>query len=319
MVALPQTIDPTLEAADRALADAQQRRPRPYLGMSQIGTECERALWYSFRWVSHHNFDAPTLKRFDDGHRGEDIIIARLKAVPGLELYDKGDDGQQFKFTDFGGHYSGSMDGAVRGLMQAPVTWHAFEAKVSEKWSDLDKSKAKVGEKGALLDWNPGYYAQAVSYMHYAVLDRHWLVAASPGVRRWTAVRTNADPAHALVLRGKAERVIFSDDPRPRIGDRSNFKCQWCDYAGVCHGRAPALRNCRTCLSVSVEHNGTWKCSLYGHTLTVADQEKGCGDHRYLPGLVELEQIDVRGRDIVYRTATGAEWCDRGQTVEAMP
>lgn len=317
MVAIPQSNDPTLAAADRALEQAQERRHRSHLGMSQIGRPCDRELFYSFRWVQQPNFDAATLKRFEDGHRTEDLVIARLQATPGIELHAVHEEtGEQFRFEDFGGHFSGSCDGAVLGLLQAPKTWHIYEGKCSEKWADLDKAKKKVGEKAALAEWNPTYYAQAVLYMHYAGLDRHYLVCSSPGGRRETSVRTEADPVRAETLRNRAERIIFTDEAPPRIGDATNFQCRLCDFSGICHEQAGAERNCRTCLAVSVERDGIWRCTKFGHTLSKEDQEAGCGSHRYLPSLVPWEQIDTRGEDIVYDRPNG-EWIDAGPEVTA--
>jgi hypothetical protein len=318
VVAIPQTVDVTLEAADRALEQTQERRHRSHLGMSQIGRPCEREIWYSFRWAQHNNFDAPTLKRFEDGHASETVAVRRLKMVPGIELHEVDPNGQQFRFEDFGGHFSGSCDGAVLGILQAPKTWHILEIKASAKHDDLDKAKKKVGEKAALADWNPTYYAQAVLYMHYAGLERHYLVCVSPGARKWTSVRTEADPVHAEVLRAKAERIIFSDQAPNRIGGPDSFTCRWCDFHALCHvGMSAeavplAERNCRTCLSVTPKRDGTWRCEQFGHTLSKEDQQAGCPDHRFLPSLVPGEQVDVGFGEIIYRMA-GGEWRDRGQ------
>lgn len=312
MVAVPDFMCPTLEAADRALEQGQERRRRGHLGMSQIGGPCERAIWYSFRWAVENNFDAPTLKRFEDGHASEAVAISRLRRVPGIELHDTDESGRQFRFEDFGGHFSGSCDGAALGLVQAPKTWHIVEIKASEKWQDLDKARKKVGEKHALHEWNETYYGQAVLYMHYAGLDRHYLVCVSPGARKWTAVRTDADPVHAEVLRQKAERIIFTDHPPARIGGPDFWLCRFCDSASVCHEGAWAQRNCRTCLSVSPERDGTWKCAKFGHTLSDHDQSAGCSEHRFLPGLVDGEQIDAGDWGVSYQI-NGHEWIDRGQ------
>lgn len=312
MAALPDIPCPTLEAADRALEAAQDRRRRAYLGMSAIGNPCERALWYGFRWAAIVQFDATTLKRFEDGHASEAVAVARLKATPGLEVHDTDDTGEQFGFADFGGHFRGHMDGVALGLIQAPKTWHVLEIKASEKWTDLDKARKKVGEKHALAEWNPTYYAQAVLYMDYAALDRHYLVCVSPGARRWTAVRTNADPAFAAMLKAKAERIIFTDHAPNRIGGPDNFACKWCDWHGLCHAGEAAERNCRTCIAAEVLPEGGWKCTRHGYPLSKPDQERGCPDHRYLPDLVPGEQIDARNGVIVYRMPDGSEWVDGG-------
>lgn len=311
MAAIPAIGDPTLQAADRAIVESQETRFRQYLGMSQIGEECARKLWYSFRQVQRPNFDAQTLKRFADGHASELVAVARLKAVETLEVHDLDDQGHQFGFKDFGGHFSGHMDGVILGLLQAPKTWHVLEIKASAKWQDLDKAKKKVGDKNALREWNPTYYAQAVLYMDYAGLDRHYLVCVSPGCRDWTSVRTDSDPAWAAVLKAKAERIIFADTAPDRIGASTDFRCKWCDFYNICHDGDMAERNCRTCLHSEVLREGGWRCAQFGHELSKADQEEGCPSHRFLPSLVPGEQIDVTPYGILYRVA-GGEWADTG-------
>jgi hypothetical protein len=322
MVALPDTPCPTLAHADAALESAQERRRRGYLGMSAIGAECERALWYGFRWAARAKFDALTLKRFADGHASEAVAIDRLKATPELIVHDIDEDGEQFGFKDIGGHFSGHMDGVCLGLIQAPKTWHVLEIKSSEKWDALDKAKRKVGEKNALAEWNAVYYAQAVLYMDYAGLDRHYMVCTSPGARRWTAVRTNADPVFAGILKAKAERIIFNDHAPKRIGDATSFACKWCDWKAICHEGEAAERNCRTCLHSEplreiVPGVGNWQCAHHGHGLSKADQERGCPDHRYLPSLVPGDQTDADETGVTYRMADGSTWTDRGPDLQS--
>lgn len=313
MAAIPDPIDPTLAAADVALVEAQQRRGRPYLGMSGIGAECARKLWFDLRWVGPSNFDSLTLKRFADGHATEIVIVARLKAVGGLELYEVGEDGRQFGFEDIGGHFRGHMDGVVLGLLQAPKTWHVLEIKCTaeKKLAELKKAVRELGEKQALRKWNPTYYAQAVLYMHYAGLDRHYLVAATPGGRDWYSIRTDADPVEAARLIEKARRVIFAATPPSKIGGPDNFQCRWCDRAAICHDGDAAERNCRTCLHSTPEEEGGWSCARWtGLELDHAQQAEGCPYHLFIPDLIPGEQVNAAGDTVTYRMPDGSIWID---------
>lgn len=313
MVALPDLPDPNLVAADAALVAGQVRRTRPYLGMSAIGAECARQLWYGFRWVSLADFDALTLKRFADGHATEAVVVARLKAVDTLELHDVDDRGQQFGFEDLGGHLKGHMDGVVLGLAQAPTTWHVLEIKATaeKKLAELRKAVRDKGEKHALRAWNPVYYAQAVLYMHYAGLDRHYLVASTPGGRDWFALRTDADPAEAQRLIKRAESIITSDSPPPRIAGPDFYMCRWCDRSAICHEGEPADRNCRTCLHATAQLDGGWTCARWqGLDLDLETQATGCPHHLFLPGLVPGDQIDATQDSVTYKMPDGSTWVD---------
>lgn len=308
MPKLPNPTDATLAAADAAMVAGQDRYKRKYLGMSAIGDPCERKLWYNFRHALTSSFDAPTLKRFEDGHRTEDLIIARLRKVDGLEICDRGPDGRQLGAKLLGGHFAGHYDFMVQGLIQAPKAWHVGEVKCTAKLSDLEKAKRDLGDKNALAKWSETYFGQAQMYMHCEQVDRHWLVATSPGGREWTSVRTEYDPVHAMRLIGKAERIIFSHEAPPRIADSDTFYlCRWCDYSDVCHGTALPERACRNCIHATPEREGNakWTCA-------VATFGVVCPQHRYLPSMINGEQIDVDGDTVVYRMANGEEFRDAG-------
>lgn len=297
-------IDPTLSAANEAMVRANKPRHSNALGASWIGMACERAVWFKFHHAKLVAPDARALKLFEDGYAVEDVVVARIAAVPGVEWHAR-DGVKQYGFSDFGGHHRGYYDGVVRGLLQAPATWHIGEVKASAKWADLDKSKAKVGEKSALLHWNPIYYAQAQVYMHAEGLTRHYLVAASPGARDWTSVRTDYDPAAALRLRAKAERVIFGNAPAERIGEADSFACRFCDFHGLCHGSELPDRECRGCIHATALREGGWKCEA-GHAFGTV-----CGDHRYVPSMLNGEQTDMRDGNVVYQMKDG-EYVDCG-------
>lgn len=297
MAQIPEHTDPTLAAVDVAIEEAQDRKHRPYLGMSGIGHPCERKCWYDFRWATPINHEALTLKLFDDGNRGEDVQAERLRMVAGLELHTHTDDGRQFGFEDIGGHFRGNMDGAIHGLVQAPKTWHVWEHKQSseKKQAELSRLKADKGEKDALAAWNEIYYAQAVLYMEYSGMTRHYLTCATPGGRHTISVRTNANKAEAAKLKDKARRVIFAAEPPLKLSERPDwYQCQWCDHKSICHyDRLPRIV-CRTCAHVTPCEDGTWHCAMHSQVLSEQTQRVGCGDHLYIPALVSYgEMVDA--------------------------
>lgn len=287
MAALPETLDPTLVALCAAMeSEAAQESPRAYLGMSAIGEECDRKLWYGWRWMAEVNHDALTLARFADGHYSEDAVAARLRKVEGLELTTHLASGSQIGFSDMQGHFRGHMDGLITGLLQAPKTTHVWEHKcVNEtKFKKLAALKAEVGEKNALAKWDEIYYAQAVLYMHYAELDRHYLTCATAGSREVTSVRTESNSEYAKQLIAKAENILNASQPPARAyKDASFYKCKWCPFSEQCHFNAPVARTCRSCAHAEPVEDGKWRCNFVGQNIpTVEDEASGCGSWRSL-------------------------------------
>jgi len=316
--------DPMLDAMDAAQEAAQTKeKRRPYLGMSSLGNECIRQQWLGFRWAKLISFKAQTLRYFDDGHRTEDLIAQRIQAVPGVELQivDEKDPTRQIGWRDFGGHLRGHADGILTGLLQAPKTKHLWENKAvnDKKFAKLEKLK-KVNEKAALMLWDFVYYAQQVLYMDYEGLTRSWMTVTTPGGRKQLGVRTEADPAEAMKLKAKAERIIFSEEMPEAFSDTDKVPpCLFCELKGICRGRELAERNCRTCAHVTPERDGTWSCGFFkgelSKDLSYERQTTGCSQHRYHPTFIAGEVIDSSPEQnwIDYKMNDGNYWHDEGE------
>lgn len=320
MAAIPDPQDPTLAAIDRVIEAKGNRDWRgPALPMSAIGLTCDRAIWYGFRWAALSVFTAESLKRFDDGNQGETLMAARLRLVDDLTLWTiDPETGKQWALTDHNGHMRGSIDGVVLGLLQAPKTPHIWEHKQVDEKSlrKLDRIKASAGEKNALRQWKPYYWATAQLYMSYAEMDRHYMTVSSPGGRQTTSVRTEADPAEAEVLRARAKRIIEADRAPVRISeDPSWHECRNCEHHAVCHQGEFARVSCRTCLSSSPAAEGNWHCARWDRTLNREDQRLGCSAHLFLPSLIAGEQTDAdeAGEWVEYRMRDGSIWRDGGK------
>lgn len=285
--------DPTLEAVDRAVeAKENSEPPRPYLGMSGIGHPCLRKSWYDFRWCSKRNFKANTLYKFDDGNAGEAMMAKRLRMAKGVNLFTHDDNGKQFGFSDLWGHFKGHMDGVISGILQAPKTTHVWEHKQTEdsKQAKLEKL-VQADEKQALKQWDGIYYAQAILYMFYSELTRHYLTCSSPGGRRTISVRTDESKKEAKSLIKKAEHIITSDNPTDRMtNDPAHYMCKsFCDHADLCHRAAAPQVNCRTCAHsspVKEGDKGEWYCTAHNDKIPEDFQRTGCDKHVYIPALL---------------------------------
>jgi hypothetical protein len=135
-------IDPTLEAMNKAMELKQQlEKPRNYLGASEIGHDCQRYLFYSFRNACKKTISAKGLKAIQDGYDQEAKTIERLRDLPFIQLVNDDGEGNQIGFKALLDHFCGHCDGMILGLLQAPKTWHVFEHKsVNEKkFNELKK------------------------------------------------------------------------------------------------------------------------------------------------------------------------------------
>lgn len=310
----------TLAAVDQALEKAQDSDARPYLGMSQIGGACDRALWYSFRWATTRVMPASAIKAIQDGFRGEEVMIERLRMVDGVTLHTVDPaTGRQFGQVGIGGHFKGHLDGAIVGILEAPKTWHVWEHKQvnEQKFAKLQKLVAELGEKAALKEWDSTYFGQAQCYMGFTGMERHFLTVATPGGRAYTSVRTEFDRAAFDALCDRAQRVISAPVPPDGIStDPAWYECKWCDHRELCHGQAAPLPTCRSCTHATPEMDGVgaWSCARHsGKRLTTAEQKAGCQAHRYIPILLRniAEPVDASDKDnwVKYRLKEdGAEF-----------
>jgi hypothetical protein len=256
--------------------------------MSSLGHECDRALWLGFRLASNSTWQAGTIRKFEDGHRGEDLMADRLRAVKGITIGTiDPETGQQFRFTDHGGHLSGHMDGWIKGLLQAPATAHVWEHKVTEKFNDFYKL-ANEDSKSALAKWNFNYFVQAQMYMHYTSMNRHYITVDTPGGRMSASARTDYDKGLATQYIARAKRIIESKTiPAGVSKDPSWWQCRGCQQAPTCHGDIMPRMNCRTCAHstpvVDDSSSAKWKCEKHNRLLSMQDQLAGCADHVFIP------------------------------------
>jgi len=313
MVALPEPTDPTLDAIDAAIVARRETRFSRRLGASSIGRECERSLWLEFRWAKVPEFDAMSIKRFEDGDRGEIIMAERLRMLDVELCTEDPRTGRQFEFEEIEGHFVFRPDGAILGLLQAPKRWHLWENKVSEKGPrELAKLKQSLGEKAALRAWNAVYYAQAVIGMWLMGLERCYHTVSSPGMRHTVSCRTEEDDEEAMRLLAKARRVIEAKRAPPKIGEETHYVCRTCSLSSLCHSNEFALVSCRTCLHSTPIEKGQWHCQRFGKLLTLETQKEGCPSHKFIPDLVPGEQIDIdeAKEKIYYKLRNGKKWVD---------
>ena len=235
------------------------KKERNHLGMSQIGDECGRKSWYSFRKMKEPTFPGRVKRLFQRGHREEFFMVHMLTRV-GLTVKDiDPKTGKQFKVSDFEGHLSGSMDGLAKDLSH--IYTNTNQAFLLEFKTYNDKRFTALLKDGVAVS-DPKYYVQIQGYLGYR---------PSLGGCLFIAINKNDDNVYFewvdfdekmfRRIKSKAEMIINATEPPKRIAEkRGFFKCRFCDYEAMCFRKEEPLKTCKTCKFGEPGTNSTWEC-----------------------------------------------------------
>ena len=304
-------LNTTARAIDEAIAaEAEAAPPRGHLGMSQIGEEDARKVWLKFRW-SLPDEPAPRVQRiFRLGNIIEIEIARLLRMVPGVTLHEVDPEtGEQFRYSYIGGHFGGSMDGAVVGVPEAPKTWHVWEAKSVN--GDRFKELVKQGVKS----WSPEYYGQLQCYMGASGMTRALFTAYNKDTSEIYIERVKPEPMYWESAQVKAERIIEAKEPPPSTyPKREYYKARFMSdeaqavYWGDRLPPRPSCRNCRFAQPV-MTGNAAWYCHLHGREIgTVKHQLAGCTHHNWIPALMPAKLVQLYDDCAEYVTTDGVKF-----------
>lgn len=311
MAELPAITSPTREAIFAAYEEDADDGFRAHLGASLIGKECERALWYDFRWTTVARHPGRLLRLFETGQLEEARIVRNLRRTGATVLEVDPDTGRQWRVQAHGGHFGGSLDAVALNLREAPKTWHVLEFKTHAAKSFVDLV-AKGVQKS-----KPQHYAQMQIYLRLTGMTRAMYLAVNKDNDDLYVERVEVDGEFADRLLAKAGRTIFAAQPPERISDDPAwYQCRLCSHAGICRHEVPAAVNCRTCLG-STPVEGGWQCEREQRAIPESEQRGGCSLHLYIPDLVPGEQIDAGADWVEYRLPDGRIWRDHGRCKQA--
>lgn len=254
---------------------AVKELPRPYLGMSQLGGECWRALWFYFRWCEYSSYDGKVARIFQTGHDAEAKMIKDLESI-GVQCWDTLD--AQAGFSAVNGHCQGHGDGMARNIPGAEKSDHLLEFKTSS-----DKYFKALVKKG-IIEEKPTHHAQMVLYMKFTKVSRGLYMVYNKNTSEYYTERVKGDITYANDLLRKAETIITSENvndfEKIGSGNASFYKCRYCNFADQCHNDANPVVTCRTCTSVSLLDNGKWGCGIQkDKELSNEDQKIACPNY----------------------------------------
>ena len=201
----------------------QQRR---HLGLSQIGHECDRWLWFKNQGLDEiHPPEGRILRLFQLGNLIEDQMAIDLQSC-GFRLHS-----QQKKviFTQGDLQLQGSCDGVIEYLLESEKP-HLWECK-----SMSGKNFAKV-KKDGYEAYNSKYKAQCHVYALGLKLSRIYATCYNKDTSELYAERIKLDREFAV---GRLQRA-FDVMREPVAPDRKFcpradwYQAKFCEFRGVC-------------------------------------------------------------------------------------
>ena len=247
----------------------------------------------TFRWCTDLHHEGRILRLFDRGQLEEERFAADLRAA-GVTVHTVDPaTGEQFRFSEIGGHVGGSMDAAAIGLLERPTVWHVVEMKTHG-----DKSFADLVKRGVEAS-KPEHWAQMQLYMHWSGMSRAFYMAVNKNDDSLYTERVRYDAKAASALLAKAADIVTAHRPLERISEKPDwYVCKFCDHRATCHGSKPAAVTCRSCVHATPEMDGrgSWSCARHQMSLSAETQRTGCADHLYIPELLPFgEPVDANG------------------------
>lgn len=248
--------------------------PRSHLGASIIGHECERFIWFGFRWMYREIFSGRMQRLFQRGHLEETRIIEWLTGI-GFTIQAVNVDGKQFRIAFAGGHGGGSSD----GVGTLPTRYGSFPPILLEFKTQKDKRFAILQGSGVQKE-KPQHYVQASIYGRRLGLHYCLYVAVNKENDDLSIELIELDWGLADAETAKAEAIINSKFPPPRLNENPSFwKCKLCPANPICHLGAPIERNCRSCYFSEPVENKQWRCNKWNAIIPTEDDiKKGCGE-----------------------------------------
>ena len=231
--------------------------PRTHLGISEIGEDCKRKLWYKFRWVAFETHSGRMLRLFKRGHREEEKFINYLEGV-GCKVQRFDSDGKQFRVSGFMGHYGGNCDGV------AYTPWYPEEPFLLECKTHNTKSFVHYVEKGLQIS-KPKHFDQMSGYGEKMQIQYGLYFPENKNDDDIKVTIVKLDWERGKALEKKAEEIITASEAPARISDNPAFySCKQCFALDICHNGAIPVKNCRSCKNAKAVEGAQWECSKFG-------------------------------------------------------
>ena len=265
------TADKILKDINECIVESAQTYPRRYLGMSGIGDNCPRKIWYQWRWCYVEKFSPRLLRLFDRGHREEERFVNWLRAA-GFNTSDVDPDtGRQYEFVACDGYVMGHSDGLVH-LSKKLKAVGEFKTSNNKGFVAMKRAKSVKVSKYQ-------HYCQMQRYMHEQEIPLALYMMVNKDNDDLYVELVEYDSETVSFLLEREKELVATKTPPARITEDETFwQCSYCTFKSNCFHNEKALKTCRMCQSIRLPGKGKWVCKRddTATPLTLNEQLDGC-------------------------------------------
>lgn len=246
----------------QSLVNNSKNDKRKYLGMSLIGDDCLRKIWYSFRAYDQNsstkawNPNDPEGRKFaifKMGDKVEELVIDTLRSA-GYEIQ-----GQQDSFQDMDSSAGFLFRGHCDGILIDDLGQKKFILEIKS----ANKNRFEKFQKTGVKKNSPTYFAQVQLYMHYSRISESIFVILNKDDCSLYTERIHYQSIEALELIQKAKKILTANEPPKRITEKESVHCTFCDFKYTCFGAGfdvQERQDCRTCKHFKVHSDLKLTC-----------------------------------------------------------
>lgn len=293
-------------------------KPRTHLGASEIGHDCERYLWYKFRWCFFEEFSARMHRLFERGHLEEMRLVKWLEGIgcrvetddfsekrlcvdiqtkeysiqPKDRIAGNVSDVSRFKphiyYAKFLGVQipqftisgcNGHFGGSMDGKVWLPKRYGIGGPVILEgKTSKTGSTFTNLSKKGVALE-KEQHFAQQSAYGYKTGIKKAVYICANKNDDNLYLEVIDLDHNLGKQCELKAARIIGDKDTPPKISmSKTFYKCGYCPAKTICHDGGICEKNCRSCLHCNAVENKQWFCDKWNAIVPKENIIDGCGD-----------------------------------------
>lgn len=267
---------------DKYCEKKYDKGPRDHLGASEMGEDCDRKLWYKFRWVYHKVHDGRIQRLFQVGHNAEPRFIDYLKAI-GFEVKEFDTNGEQFHIKGCNDHYGGSLD----GMCKAPAHYEINEPIIFLNEFKTNGTGAGFNDvlKLGVMKSKSKHYKQMCQYGYHYKLKYGLYLIENKNDSDIIIEIVPLDWNIGIELQKRAQDIISVKIPPAKIAENPAFyECKFCDFNKVCWEGKKVQINCRSCRNATAIENAEWYCEHWKAIIPKEYLKVGCSQHVSING-----------------------------------